>query len=151
MDSFAVPRGRPDRRVNLRVLGALPAAEATDDTPGDSSDEAIGEGVETCRAPHSRSTARSSSPRCRSDTPGAQNRPDIPARQSTSDLSVRGQDRPNSVRCSAWNDPLLGLAGDLGNELEVRVVVQHHEVPSLGGGGDQRVDERQGAVVASCS
>ena len=29
--------------------------------------------------------------------------------------------------------------------------MQHHEVPSLGGGGDQRVDEREGAVLASCS
>lgn len=46
-----------------------------------------------------------------------------------------------SVRRPAQNHPLLGLTGDLGDELEVGVVVQDDEAPSLSGGGHQPVDE----------
>lgn len=53
-----------------------------------------------------------------------------------------------SVGGSSWDDPLLGLAGDLSNQFEVGVVVQHGEVPSLCCRGDQSIDEGEGSVLA---
>ena len=52
-----------------------------------------------------------------------------------------------SVGGSSWDDPLVGLAGDLSNQFEVGVVVQHGQVPSLGCRGDQSIDEGEGSVV----
>jgi hypothetical protein len=46
-----------------------------------------------------------------------------------------------SVCGPAGHDPLLGLAGDPGNKLEVRVVVENGEVSSLSDGGDKGVDD----------
>lgn len=44
---------------------------------------------------------------------------------------------------------MLGLAGDVGDEFEVAVVVQDREFSRLCDRGNQRIDERQCAVLAS--
>jgi hypothetical protein len=54
-----------------------------------------------------------------------------------------------SVCGPAGHDPLLGLAGDPGNKLEVRVVVENGEVSSLSDGGDKGVDEGERQVLAA--
>lgn len=43
---------------------------------------------------------------------------------------------------ASFDNPLGGLAGDLGNELEVGVVVQYDKASALGDGSDQSVDQR---------
>lgn len=42
----------------------------------------------------------------------------------------------------------MGLTGDLSNQFEVGVVVQHRQVPCFCGRGDQGIDEREGSVLA---
>src|SRR5579871_5018686 len=44
-----------------------------------------------------------------------------------------------SVDAAGGDDPLAGLAGHLGNELKVGVVVQQRESGALGGSGDQQI------------
>jgi hypothetical protein len=46
-----------------------------------------------------------------------------------------------SVDASPRNDPCLWLAGDGGDVLEVRVVVQNHGAVVLGDGGGEQVDD----------
>jgi len=49
--------------------------------------------------------------------------------------------------CSLGYDPLAGLTGDLGNQVEVRVVVQHGELFDLGRGGDQEIRDAYRTMV----
>ena len=51
------------------------------------------------------------------------------------------RDADRSVGSTSADDPLLGLPGELGDELEVSVVVQHREPPGLGGRCNQCVYE----------
>src|SRR5947208_12494554 len=53
----------------------------------------------------------------------------------------------SSGDCSSSDDPLHGLTGDLGDEIEVVVVVQHHEPGRLGGGRDQQVGDLGSSVL----
>src|SRR5256885_16428241 len=50
---------------------------------------------------------------------------------------------------SSCDDPLHRLTGDLGDEIEVVVVVQHHELGRLGGGSDQQVGDLGSPVLTS--
>ena len=54
-----------------------------------------------------------------------------------------------SVGGASVDDPLVGLAGDLGDEFEVGVVVEDREAAGFGGRGDEGVDEGQGSVLSS--
>ena len=47
---------------------------------------------------------------------------------------------------ASFDDPLGGLAGDLGDELEVGVVVQYDKASALGDGSDESVDQRDRPV-----
>lgn len=54
-----------------------------------------------------------------------------------------------SVRGTPLNDPMLALTGDICNELEVRVIMKHDKVTSLGNRGDKTIDERDGSMLSS--
>ena len=47
---------------------------------------------------------------------------------------------------ASFDDPLGGLAGDLGDELKVSVVVQYDKASTLGDGSDESVDQRDRSV-----
>ena len=47
---------------------------------------------------------------------------------------------------ASFDNPLGGLAGDLGNELKVGVVVQYDKASTLGDGCDESVDQRDRPV-----
>jgi hypothetical protein len=47
------------------------------------------------------------------------------------------------------HDPLVRLAGHPGDPLEVAVVVQDGGLMLLGGGGDEKVDQADGTMVAT--
>src|SRR5262245_11378682 len=58
-----------------------------------------------------------------------------------------GDPKTNSTNGSCWDDPLARLPRDLGDPVEVTVVVQHDEPVRLRGGGQQEVREPDGAVL----
>jgi hypothetical protein len=63
--------------------------------------------------------------------------------------TVRGHLRTScSVHGSARDDPLRGLAGDLGDDVEVAVVVKNDQAGCGRGGGNQEVGDSRRAVLA---
>ena len=44
----------------------------------------------------------------------------------------------------------MPLTRDAGDQLEVTVVVKNRQLPSLSGGSDQRINQRECSMLASC-
>lgn len=59
----------------------------------------------------------------------------------------RAGTRTASVGGTSWDDPLMGLASDLGHKFEVGVVMEHHQVMCFCCRGDQRVNEGESPVL----
>ena len=53
-----------------------------------------------------------------------------------------------SVRCAKGDDPLLALARNLGDQLEICVVVEHGEIVSLRHRGHEGINQRERSVLA---
>jgi hypothetical protein len=58
---------------------------------------------------------------------------------------------PASVGAAPLQNPLLGLPGDLGEHLEVRVIVENDEVASFRDGSDKPINQGDGPVLSSSS
>jgi hypothetical protein len=72
----------------------------------------------------------------------------LPADATAADVGAGSVNRPPSLgHASARHDPLHALAGELGDPLEVCVVVQDRQPGTLRAGGDQQVWQWHGAVL----
>jgi hypothetical protein len=54
-----------------------------------------------------------------------------------------------SVGAASRDDPFVGLTGDADDELEVGIVMEDRQVTRLSAGGNQRIDERERAMLPS--